>query len=72
MRTKICGELLLLWSRPVAGPRFPPTPEGVGDSESGEDLGQKGLPPLKPDPAKRAIRLPPLMPDTAAKVLPKQ
>ncbi len=41
------------------------------DSKNGEDLGQSGLPPLKPDPAKCAIKLPPLKPDYAAqKVVP--
>ncbi len=67
LAAKILGELCAPMSRPKAGPRFPFFPSG-----DPEDLGQKGLPPLKPDPAKRAIRLPPLMPDTAAKVLPKQ
>ena len=51
--------------------RQPGTPAGhQGAPKSGEDIGQRGLPPLKPDPAKCAIQLPPLMPDSAAKVVP--
>ncbi len=34
------------------GPALMKPSEEPGDSENGEDLGQLGLPPLKPDPAK--------------------
>ena len=54
LAAKILGELTAPMSRPIAGHRVPASPLVVPeDSKSGEDLGQAGLPPLKPDPAKK-------------------
>ncbi len=65
---KLAHEMfkLIFFKSPNSIPRrFARDDEEPGDSNSSEDLGQKGLPPRKPDPAKCAIQLPPLMPDLA-------
>ena len=50
---KISGELLTAWFKPNVGQRIPANGEATEEPGNGEDLGQKGLPPRKPDPAKK-------------------